>query len=49
MRLMKSFTGEACTVSRGPFRQLAAITGFHANRQVWAEALEILQTPDSAK
>jgi hypothetical protein len=30
-------------------RQLAAITGFHANRQVWAEALEILQTAGNAK
>ena len=29
-------------------RQLAAITGFHANRQVWAAALARLQRPRSA-
>lgn len=30
-------------------RQLAAISGLHANRQVWADALAILQTSDGAK
>ena len=29
-------------------RQLAAITGFHANRQVWADSLALLQTGNPA-